>query len=224
MKKRLEKLGHALRMTVNGEECSSAYGEEPAAFDVVLMDMQMPIVNGLTSTKMIRSFAKSHPRSDISPRAALNGRIPIFAVSASLLEREKDDYIDAGFDGWILKPIDFSRLSVLLSGIVEEKTRQDCLYEPGQWERGGWFAMTPRDVFDDASTAPSASAAVTSTEMKSAPPQSAESSTDKERERLNSLQDDAVHAKSRPEDPGGSGDIDKSSLEGAADLPQGGPS
>lgn len=41
MKKRLEKLGHALRMTVNGEECSSAYGEEPAAFDVVLMDMQV---------------------------------------------------------------------------------------------------------------------------------------------------------------------------------------
>lgn len=183
----------------------------------------MPIVNGLTSTKMIRSFAKSHPRSEISPRAALNGRIPIFAVSASLLERERDEYIEAGFDGWILKPIDFPRLSVLLSGIVEEKTRESCLYKPGQWERGGWFAMTPRDVFGDASTAPSASTPVTSTEMKSAPPQRVEDSTDKERERLNNLQDDAVHAKSMPEDPGGSGDLNKASVEGAANLPQGGP-
>ena len=41
MKKRLEKLGHASHLTVNGEECSSAYGENPAAFDVVLMDMQV---------------------------------------------------------------------------------------------------------------------------------------------------------------------------------------
>ncbi|KAL8939491.1 MAG: hypothetical protein Q9211_002722 [Gyalolechia sp. 1 TL-2023] len=224
MKKRLEKLGHALHLTVNGEECSSAYGDNPAAFDVVLMDMQMPIVNGLTSTKMIRSFAKSHPASAISPRAALNGRIPIFAVSASLLEREKDEYIRAGFDGWILKPIDFPRLSVLLSGIVEKKSRESCLYEPGQWERGGWFVMTPRDVFDDASTAPSASAPVTDTEMKSAPPQQVEDPTDKERERLNSLLDDAVHAKSMPEDPGRSGDLNHASVEGAANLPRGGPS
>ncbi|KAL8940196.1 MAG: hypothetical protein Q9216_002947 [Gyalolechia sp. 2 TL-2023] len=224
MKKRLEKSGHALRMTVNGEECSSAYGESPAAFDAVLMDMQMPIVNGLTSTKMIRSFAKSHPRSEISPRAALNGRIPIFAVSASLLEREKDEYIEAGFDGWILKPIDFPRLSVLLSGIVEEKTRESCLYKPGQWERGGWFAMTPRDVFDDASTAPSASAPVTSTDMKSAPPQQEEDPTDKERERLNSLQDDAIHATSMPKDPGGSGNLEEAPVKDAANLPQGGPS
>ncbi|KAL9604655.1 MAG: hypothetical protein Q9219_000375 [cf. Caloplaca sp. 3 TL-2023] len=219
MKKRLEKFGHVPHLTVNGEECSSAYGEDPASFDVVLMDMQMPIVNGLTSTKIIRSFAKSHPQSKISPRAALNGRTPVFAVSASLLEKEKDVYIEAGFDGWILKPIDFSRLSVLLSGIVDEKIRKSCLYKPGQWERGGWFVSPPKDVFNDASTAPSTSAPVASTGMGSAPPQLEEDPTDKERERLESLDDDAVHAKSMPEDPGGSGDVNKSSVEGAADLP-----
>lgn len=43
MKKRLEKLGHTTHLTVNGEDCSSAYGENPAAFDVVLMDMQVRI-------------------------------------------------------------------------------------------------------------------------------------------------------------------------------------
>ena len=41
VKKRLEKTGHAVYLTINGEECASAYGEYPAFFDVVLMDMQV---------------------------------------------------------------------------------------------------------------------------------------------------------------------------------------
>ncbi|KAL8925272.1 MAG: hypothetical protein Q9208_003562 [Pyrenodesmia sp. 3 TL-2023] len=221
MKKRLEKAGHTTLLTVNGEECSSAYGDNAAAFDAVLMDMQMPIVNGLTSTKMIRSHAKTHPQTRLSPRAALNGRIPIFAVSASLIERERDQYIDGGFDGWILKPIDFPRLSVLLRGIVDEKIRDSCLYKPGHWEKGGWFSSLSKDVFDDAITKPSGSAPVTSTEMKSAPPQSSDDPIPKEQNRLDSLCSDAVHAKSVPEDPGGSGNIDRSTIEGAATLPQG---
>lgn len=181
----------------------------------------MPIVNGLTSTKMIRSHAKTHPQTRLSPRAALNGRIPIFAVSASLIEREREQYIDGGFDGWILKPIDFPRLSVLLRGIVDEKIRDSCLYKPGHWEKGGWFSSLSKDIFDDAITKPSGSAPVTSTEMKSAPPQSSDDPISKEQDRLDSLSSDAVHAKSVPEDPGGSGNIDQSTIEGAANLPEG---
>ena len=41
IKKRLEKLGHEVCLTINGEECSSTYGERPAFFDIVLMDMQV---------------------------------------------------------------------------------------------------------------------------------------------------------------------------------------
>ena len=41
IKKRLEKAGHEVYLTINGEECSSSYGERPAFFDVVLMDMQV---------------------------------------------------------------------------------------------------------------------------------------------------------------------------------------
>ncbi|KAK2627170.1 hypothetical protein QTJ16_003136 [Diplocarpon rosae] len=137
--KRLEKSGHHVHHTVNGEECASAYGDRAAIFDVVLMDMQMPIVDGLTATKMIRSYEKSHLESNLSPRAAKNGRVPVFAVSASLVERERQNYINAGFDGWILKPIDFKRLNILLLGIVNDDTRNSCLYKPGEWERGGWF-------------------------------------------------------------------------------------
>lgn len=101
----------------------------------------MPIVDGLTSAKMIRSFEKSHPQQMLSTRAALNGRVPIIAVSASLIEKDRQTYIDAGFDGWILKPISFPRLSEIMEGIVDEQVRKENLYKPGSWERGGWFQL-----------------------------------------------------------------------------------
>jgi CheY-like chemotaxis protein len=114
----------------------------------------MPIVDGLTSTKMIRSFEKSHPTQILSTRASLNGRVPIIAVSASLVERERQTYIDTGFDGWILKPISFNRLSEIMKGIVESDVRKSNLYRPGVWEYGGWFDEAQKDVFT-ADTRPS---------------------------------------------------------------------
>jgi len=107
----------------------------------------MPIVDGLTSTKMIRSFEKSHPTHILSERATLNGRVPIIAVSASLIERERQIYIDAGFDGWILKPIAFDRLSEIMKGIVQPEVRKSNLYAPGRWEKGGWFGERQPDVW-----------------------------------------------------------------------------
>lgn len=50
IKKRLEKVGHEICLTINGEECSSTYGERPAFFDVVLMDMQVCSHAIITST------------------------------------------------------------------------------------------------------------------------------------------------------------------------------
>jgi CheY-like chemotaxis protein len=155
MKKRLEKLGHSAYLTVNGEECSSAYGEMTADFDAVLMDLQMPIVDGFSSTKIIRAFEKTHGPSCLSPRASKNGRTPIFAVSASLLEKEKDKYIAIGFDGWILKPVDFKRVNELLKGIVNDETRNCSLYKRGQWEQGGWFDKRKEHDQFDADTKPS---------------------------------------------------------------------
>lgn len=80
-------------------------------------------------------------------RASLNGRIPIIAVSASLLERERKLYTDAGFDGWILKPVSFPRLSEILTGIVDQKARKSNVYRAGVWERGGWFEQAQKDIF-----------------------------------------------------------------------------
>lgn len=100
----------------------------------------MPIVDGLTSAKMIRSFEKSHPTQLSSGRADTPSRVPIIAVSASLIEKERQVYIDGGFDGWILKPISFSRLSEIMEGMTDQQVRRENLYHPGSWERGGWFA------------------------------------------------------------------------------------
>ena len=107
----------------------------------------MPIVDGLTSTKMIRSFEKTHPTHLLSTRASLNGRVPIIAVSASLVEKERQTYVDAGFDGWILKPIAINRLSDIIKGIVDDQARKENLYRSGGWEHGGWFDYAQVDVF-----------------------------------------------------------------------------
>lgn len=114
----------------------------------------MPIVDGLTSAKMIRSHEKTHPSHELSTRASLNGRVPIIAVSASLIEKERQIYIDAGFDGWILKPIAFHRLSEIMNGLVDQEVRRDLLYRPSRWEHGGWFDNRRNDAFS-ADTKPS---------------------------------------------------------------------
>jgi CheY-like chemotaxis protein len=120
----------------------------------------MPIVDGLTSTKMIREFEQSQYNlvSHLSPRAALNGRVPIIAVSASLIEKERQTYINAGFDAWILKPISFSRLTELMTGIVDGKVREEAFYKPGEWEKGGWFEL-PKPVTPPAASEESKAAA-----------------------------------------------------------------
>jgi CheY-like chemotaxis protein len=148
IEKRLHKLGHDVVCTTNGEECATAYGDQPHVFDVILMDLQMPIVDGFSSTKMIRSHEKSHGESCLSSRAKILGRVPIFAVSASLVEKEYDKYVSTGFDGWILKPLNIKRVEILLRGIIDEEVRNECLYEPGKWEQGGWFRAEKPTAFD----------------------------------------------------------------------------
>ncbi|OOF90272.1 hypothetical protein ASPCADRAFT_135308 [Aspergillus carbonarius ITEM 5010] len=147
LQKRLGKSGHTVHLTVNGEECAAAYRADSAQFDVVLMDIQMPIVDGINSTKMIRQFESTLPdNTALSPVAKLNNRIPIFAVSASLLEKDMSLYVDAGFDGWIMKPINFNRLNILFEGLQHKFPRNNATYHSGyDWEQGGWFTPTPRE-------------------------------------------------------------------------------
>ena len=99
----------------------------------------MPILNGFEATLKIREFELSNAPSE-RPSHALNGRLPVFAVSASLLEHQRDELAAHGMDGWILKPIDFKRLNVILKGVQDPAQRQADVYRPGcNWERGGWL-------------------------------------------------------------------------------------
>jgi CheY-like chemotaxis protein len=81
----------------------------------------MPILNGFEATKHIRAHEKYNPLGarPSQPRLPeeLNDRIPTFAVSASLCEAQWEDMVTRGMDGWMLKPIDFKRLRMILRGI-----------------------------------------------------------------------------------------------------------
>lgn len=103
-------------------------------------NVKMPIVDGIEATRMIRVFEKDLSSAvQHSARAATYGRIPIIAVSASLSQDRVHEYIDSGFDGWVLKPIDFNRLEAILTATEDEKTRKTLLYGHESWEKGGWF-------------------------------------------------------------------------------------
>lgn len=106
----------------------------------------MPILNGFESTQKIREHEQSQPLTTEQPPMSiqLNGRIPIFAVSASLLEQQRDELWNYGVDGWILKPIDFKRLFTILRGVTDPVQRGLDQYKPGcNWERGGWLSQPP---------------------------------------------------------------------------------
>ncbi|KAL1745398.1 phytochrome-like protein [Schizophyllum fasciatum] len=146
--KRLTKDGHEIVQTLNGQEGLDKIIED-REFDAILMDIQMPILNGFEATERIREVEKgnasqSQPASDRLNSFRLNGRIPIFAVSASLQEQQYEELKNYGLDGWILKPINFKRLSTILHGIVDIHQRQADLYAPGHvWEEGGWLVPSP---------------------------------------------------------------------------------
>jgi DNA-binding response OmpR family regulator len=100
----------------------------------------MLLVDGVASARLIRAFGKENSPPCLQ-KAQSYGRIPIIAVSASLSEQAWSDYIDCGFDGWILKPIDFTRLEAILAAVENEQTRRALLYENDNWDMGGWFKL-----------------------------------------------------------------------------------
>ena len=102
----------------------------------------MPVMDGIEATVQIREIEKQNPllRNEAKLSQYLNGRIPIFVVSASLREHQRHHLIECGVDGWILKPINYKRLAVLVSGITNIHERRDTVYFQGcDWEAGGWF-------------------------------------------------------------------------------------
>jgi CheY-like chemotaxis protein len=101
-------------------------------FDAVLMDIQMPVMDGHEATRRIRDweFKVQHESSGVStdrpPKT--DHRIPIIALTAHALKGEKDKYLAAGMDDYIPKPIDEHHLRrVLLKWMSPQKERDDTV-------------------------------------------------------------------------------------------------
>ncbi|KAL2061138.1 hypothetical protein VTL71DRAFT_7411 [Oculimacula yallundae] len=137
MEKRFGMRGHEVIITGDGQECHDRFAASGGKVDVIIMDLKMPGVDGALATRMIRFLEKeSNFRFGQQP---LKQRVPILAMSTTLVEDNRFEYIQNGFDGWIMKPIDFQRLDLILQGVKNPDTKRDSLYRPGQWEKGGWF-------------------------------------------------------------------------------------
>jgi two-component system sensor histidine kinase/response regulator len=101
----LAKRGHEVTAVVNGEEVLAAIERE--RFDVVLMDIQMPVMGGVEATAAIREREKR-----------TGGRLRIVALTAHVMSGDRERYLAAGMDNYLAKPID--RLALLAA--VEEGT------------------------------------------------------------------------------------------------------
>ncbi|GAA5932099.1 uncharacterized protein JCM15063_001119 [Sporobolomyces koalae] len=144
IQQRLKKDGHDVVVVEHGGAAVRKF-EEDREFDIILMDLQMPIMGGLEATENIRRIEQESPIPEAKRRATTisNNRVPILAVSASLPERERHTIATAGLDGWALKPLAFDRLRVLMLAACDPEVRNKSVYRPGAWERGGWLKKAP---------------------------------------------------------------------------------
>ena len=88
----LEERGHSVEVVNNGRAAVERVAEQP--FDVVLMDVQMPEMDGIEATAAIRRA-----------EAQTGGHIPIVAMTAHAMKGDRDRFLAAGMDGYVAKPV-----------------------------------------------------------------------------------------------------------------------
>uniref|UniRef100_H3GKE4 histidine kinase n=1 Tax=Phytophthora ramorum TaxID=164328 RepID=H3GKE4_PHYRM len=91
---------HLLQWETNGQDAYQMYMEHHDSYDIVLMDCEMPIMNGYDSTRNIRIFERQHKLP----------RIPIIGVTAYAMSGDRKKCLDAGMDEFIVKPISKTEL------------------------------------------------------------------------------------------------------------------
>jgi CheY-like chemotaxis protein len=92
----LEKAGHQIDVVNDGAEAIEAVRGKP--YDLVLMDVQMPGVDGLEATRRIRALTTAQ------------AAVPVIAITANAMQGDDQRCFDAGMDDYITKPIDRARL------------------------------------------------------------------------------------------------------------------
>jgi two-component system sensor histidine kinase/response regulator len=93
----LEKMGHHVVLAVNGEEAVEMLRKR--SFDLVLMDIQMPVMGGVEATRKIRKHEQS-----------TGAHTPIIAITAHAMTGDADKYMQTGMDGYVSKPIQVDSL------------------------------------------------------------------------------------------------------------------
>jgi two-component system sensor histidine kinase/response regulator len=96
----LEKLGCEVSLAANGEEAMNAVARTP--FDIVFMDVQMPLMDGLEATRRIRAHE------------AGGSHTPIVALTANAMRQQLDACLAAGMDDFVTKPVELPRLQAAL--------------------------------------------------------------------------------------------------------------
>ncbi|MBI2687591.1 MAG: response regulator [Acidobacteria bacterium] len=109
----IEKEGHLVALAKNGREAIEQYAE--GRFDVVLMDVQMPEIDGLEATRKIR---------EIELRSCKDA-IPIYAMTAHAMKEDKAICLASGMDGYISKPISTDQLCKLLACVAAGRAIAD---------------------------------------------------------------------------------------------------
>jgi signal transduction histidine kinase/AmiR/NasT family two-component response regulator len=115
LKALLEPCGVDLMLTANGREAVEAFAA--GGFDLVLMDVQMPVMNGVEATAAIRRLEADHGLA----------AIPILALSANVMNHQVAEYLAAGMTGFIPKPIEAAKLfAAIETALAPSPKRQDA--------------------------------------------------------------------------------------------------
>ena len=113
----LEKQGHAVRVVGNGKDALATLEKE--AFDLVLMDVQMPEIDGFEATAAIRQKEKGTPT-----------HVPIIAMTAYALKGDRERCLAAGMDGYVSKPFRARELAAAIETLVPSADHRGA--EPAQ--------------------------------------------------------------------------------------------
>jgi len=103
----LARAGHRPTIVNNGDEAVRLALQE--SFDAILMDIQMPEMDGVTATRLIRAGES-------------RGRVPIIALTANALADDREHYLSNGMDAHIAKPIDAEKLNATLTRLTVVKS------------------------------------------------------------------------------------------------------
>jgi signal transduction histidine kinase len=96
----------------NGKRAMELFEQSEAGhFDAILMDMRMPVMDGLTATREIRKLERADAKS-----------IPIIALTANAFEEDVKNCLEAGMNAHLSKPVDVDRLKEMLSGMLSRHT------------------------------------------------------------------------------------------------------